>query len=920
MSQLFFEISCDVTILKSYHSKKDFYTRDCFIIHPMDDQAVHSEICRILSIDPHSIVDVLLQPDNVIVYILENLLNQDPHATIDKLVQGTVIVHDSTLSNDQRDEIFKNITLALGLILIENPLSILSPNMSVSFHSIPVGRILGYLVNQYELHDLKTILDPTIGHTIQLLKDMTLEDSANFIAEFFRSLSQLKDGPRLLTESQYWNRKLNQPLNSTILGALLSVSNFAKEQVMQDYFKPNITVREMDESFLQIRSYSRQYLGIVENVIKSILHCKELRHTIVSWIVNNVLNDPNFKKKSTTYHQLEWENNLKLQQDDGFYLNLSYVLLLLCLPFVKSISSPNLLADKLKLIDYTYCLANEKELGLTNEPWILLKDQDASVAQLPNPPKEYGFVSTIFFTTLIVLYRGLVSTYEKYNNFSRKVYNLQKKLENTHVPSERASLKESLDTLFSLKLTMESYLCDPEWTQYSLDYFGFTSHWLFGLLDSPEKLNCVPEFTLTMLSKYMVLVLQDMYNRYYQQTPSIDPKIASVFIHIIGSNALKAVHLTEAALETLIHFSCPQLIASGFSPTIVDKLGISNPLLSDPTATSLIPGLMRFYIDVERSDTPNSYYRKFYTRDRISKLLMHMSTLPQFEPHINAVTNQTSLFLSFMRVVISDATFHLDELVVKLPKLKSLELVRSETNNWSNESQEIQQERMDEYNSTENIVASSAIFSNQSIGLLHYFSSYNVEALKDVDLSQRVATILNYFLWYFAGPNRRNLAIDQKDKLHFKPRLILKMLVETFIHFHERTTEFSEFIIKDGRFEFNTFENALTIIKEKSICNEQTVSQFSEFMQVLKDKSTQLVEEDIPLDEIPEEFLDPLMYTLMENPVKLPSGMNMDKQVITRYLETNPTDPFNRNPLTPEQLVDNVELKQRILEWKNSRK
>jgi ubiquitin conjugation factor E4 B len=66
--------------------------------------------------------------------------------------------------------------------------------------------------------------------------------------------------------------------------------------------------------------------------------------------------------------------------------------------------------------------------------------------------------------------------------------------------------------------------------------------------------------------------------------------------------------------------------------------------------------------------------------------------------------------------------------------------------------------------------------------------------------------------------------------------------------------------------------------------------------------------------------LDPLMDTLMEDPVTLPSGIRMDRSVIMRHLLNSSTDPFNRSHLTEEMLTDDTELKQRIQEWKRMKR
>lgn len=58
----------------------------------------------------------------------------------------------------------------------------------------------------------------------------------------------------------------------------------------------------------------------------------------------------------------------------------------------------------------------------------------------------------------------------------------------------------------------------------------------------------------------------------------------------------------------------------------------------------------------------------------------------------------------------------------------------------------------------------------------------------------------------------------------------------------------------------------------------------------------------------PDEFRDPLMDTLMLDPVMLPSGKVMDRAIITRHLLNSSTDPFNRQPLTEDMLVAGTQI------------
>lgn len=70
------------------------------------------------------------------------------------------------------------------------------------------------------------------------------------------------------------------------------------------------------------------------------------------------------------------------------------------------------------------------------------------------------------------------------------------------------------------------------------------------------------------------------------------------------------------------------------------------------------------------------------------------------------------------------------------------------------------------------------------------------------------------------------------------------------------------------------------------------------------------------LGEIPDEYLDGLMSSLMSDPVRLPqSNMVVDREIITRHLMNSKTDPFNRAPLTEDMLIPLPELKAEIEKW-----
>ncbi|KAJ3452204.1 ubiquitin conjugation factor e4 a [Anaeramoeba flamelloides] len=71
-------------------------------------------------------------------------------------------------------------------------------------------------------------------------------------------------------------------------------------------------------------------------------------------------------------------------------------------------------------------------------------------------------------------------------------------------------------------------------------------------------------------------------------------------------------------------------------------------------------------------------------------------------------------------------------------------------------------------------------------------------------------------------------------------------------------------------------------------------------------------------EEFPEEFLCALLWNIMEDPVKLPSGSIVDRQNIEKHLMFDSTDPFSRQPLTLELITPLSDLKLEISKWKKN--
>lgn len=76
------------------------------------------------------------------------------------------------------------------------------------------------------------------------------------------------------------------------------------------------------------------------------------------------------------------------------------------------------------------------------------------------------------------------------------------------------------------------------------------------------------------------------------------------------------------------------------------------------------------------------------------------------------------------------------------------------------------------------------------------------------------------------------------------------------------------------------------------------------FIAKLEAEGNRLQSLDELLDSAPDEFLDEMTNELMKDPVMLPnSKMILDRSTIERLLMEKPVDPYDRTPLSKDQLI-----------------
>lgn len=173
---------------------------------------------------------------------------------------------------------------------------------------------------------------------------------------------------------------------------------------------------------------------------------------------------------------------------------------------------------------------------------------------------------------------------------------------------------------------------------------------------------------------------------------------------------------------------------------------------------------------------------------------------------------------------------------------------------------------------------------------------------KEASLVFGVATrdkFVMYLLWSIdemIGSNRGKLKV--RNFPTFDATLNLISLYEIFTLAYPNS-DFRKSLVNETRFlNFSYFRKMGKILYEqkKSLLNQEYIT-FSNSIHELEEAHKLI--NDIDLDEMPDDFLDPIMGTFIDDPVMLPECETiMNRDIIYRHVLAEKNNPFNRKELT----------------------
>lgn len=252
----------------------------------------------------------------------------------------------------------------------------------------------------------------------------------------------------------------------------------------------------------------------------------------------------------------------------------------------------------------------------------------------------------------------------------------------------------------------------------------------------------------------------------------------------------------------------------------------------------------------------------------------------------------------------------MDEALTKFPKIHDLQVELKQENVLPAEERASKEE---ELATAEGQAQSYMQLTNETVCMMKLFTKTLSGSFTMPEIVDRVAAMVDYTLDTLVGPKSTNLRVEDPGKYQFHPKSLLGEFIDIFLNLGV-SDNFVLAVARDGRsYKPVNFDTASKVLNKFGLRSAEEMEAWEKLKQKFKNAKELDDQNEEDLGEIPDEFLDPLLATLMKDPVILPtSRTTVDRSTIRSVLLSDPHDPFNRAPLKIEDVVEDVEMKAKI--------
>ncbi|NXY50760.1 UBE4A factor, partial [Ceuthmochares aereus] len=721
-----------------------------------------------------------------------------------------------------------------------------------------------------------------------------------------------------------------QMYQKTLLGAILNISCLLKTPGVVEnhgyFLNPSrSSPQEIKVQESNIHQFMAQFHEKIYQMLKNLLQLSpETKHRILSWLGNCL--HANAGRTKIWANQMP-EIFFQMYASDAFFLNLGAALLKLCQPFCKP-KSPRLLT-----FNPTYCALKELNEEERRSKNVHMKGLEKETCLIPAPSEQepefansYNLVTENLVLTQYTLHLGFHRLHDQMVKMNQSLHRLQVAWREAQQSASPAadSLREQFERLMTIYLSTKTAMTEPQMLQNCLNLQVSMAVLLVQLAignhgTEPLELSFpLPEVENSMLA-YVPEFFADNLGDFF------------IFLRRFADDILET---SADSLEHVLHFVT---VFMGDVERYVwpwaQALCACQQSKWKPSGANLQPQPVsaahwKHSCVCFCPGDPHQFEQKFNYRRPMYPILRYMWGTDSYRQSIKALADYASenleamnppLFLRFLNLLMNDAIFLLDEAIQYLSKIK-VQQIEKDRGEWDSLSQEARREKESSLQMFGQLARFHNIMSNETIGTLAFLTSEIKSLFVHPFLAERIISMLNYFLQHLVGPKMGALKVKDFSEFDFKPQQLVSDICTIYLNLGDEEN-FCATVPKDGRsYSPTLFAQTVRVLKKINKPGNMIVS-FSNLAERIKSLADRQQQEEETYADACDEFLDPIMSTLMLDPVILPSSrVTVDRSTIARHLLSDQTDPFNRSPLTMDQIRPNTELKEKIQQWLAERK
>ncbi|KKK13167.1 ubiquitin conjugation factor E4 [Aspergillus ochraceoroseus] len=789
---------------------------------------------------------------------------------------------------------------------------------------------MGEAVKRFEEDEtIKPAFIAAVEGLSQELASMSISDDYKPYMTALRNLVHNAALAAAITESSFFNESRN-PVSfevDTLLGPWFRLSPLQPSAMMSYFSSP----KTRDQSYIlnaqrSIRMVqqllSSDLLDIINHMIRA---SKDARDRVLDWFAAAL--NINHKRRAM-------QVDPSTVSSDGFMFNLTTCLDQLCEPFMDANFT------KIDRIDIDYLHRNPR-VDIKDETKINADQHASDAFYSKKADGASNFITEIFFLTVAAHHYGsesltsnletlekdlkhMETTLAKFEAERHKWVNnpAQLRIFETHLKK----YKDKLDMGLALKYSLQGVLFDDQWQYRSMTFMRYVIVWLLRVVSGknfpkeeiklplpaqqPEVFQCLPEYFVDDIVSNFKFIMWCM--------PQIitatqgDELVMLCIAFLESSEYIKNPYLKAGLVSILFRGTWPR--PGGANGVLVDLLN-SMPFANE----YLLHALMNFYIEAEHTGTHTQFFDKFNIRYEIFQIIKCIWPNTLYRTKLYHQSKQNlDFFVRFVNLLLNDVTFVLDESFGNFMTIYKTQLeLRNEGPTMD---PTVRQQKEEHLASAQRSAKSYMQLTNETVSMLKLFTEALADSFTMPEIVQRLADMLDYNLDAMVGPKSSNLRVENLQEYGFNPRALLSEIVDVYLNLMAKQN-FIVAVARDGRsYKPANFEKAAEILRKWSLKSPEELKRWDQLQFKVKEAKEADEQEEEDLGEIPDEFLDPLMYTLMQDPVILPaSKVSIDRSTIRSHLLSDPHDPFNRAPLKIEDVLPDTELKAKITEFKRQK-